>query len=46
MGINLKDIKDFFGFTSLSEFSTEYKQLSEKDREEIKAGIENGSLTY
>lgn len=46
MGISLKDIKDFFGFKSLSEFSAEYKQLSEKDRDEIKTGIENGSLTY
>lgn len=44
--ITLKDIKEFFGFTSLSEFSAEWKPLSEKDREDIKSGIDNGTFTY
>lgn len=45
-GITLKDIKEFFGFKSLSEFSAEWRQVSDADREQIKAGIENGSLAY
>lgn len=42
----LKDIKDFFGYSSLSAFSADWKQMPEQDREQIRTGIGNGSLTY
>lgn len=44
--ITLKDIKDFFGYKSLSDFSADWKQVSDADRAQIKTGIENESFTY
>ena len=45
-GIALKDIKDYFGYESLSAFSADWRGLDAESREQIKTGIENGSLTY
>jgi len=45
-GISLKDIREFFGM-SLSEFGPNWwETLGPEGREQIKTGIENGSLTY
>lgn len=43
--ISLKDIMAFFGM-SPREMTKEWKALSDKDKEQIKSGLENGSLTY
>lgn len=43
---SLKDIKDLFGYSTLSAFSKDWKQLSDKDKEQIKEGIGNGTFTY
>lgn len=42
----LKAIKDFFGYEKLSDFSADWKEVPVKDRDEIKAGLSDGSLTY
>lgn len=42
----LVQVKDYFGYASLSAFSKDWKQLTEEDREQLKAGIGDGSLTY
>ncbi|QFG14288.1 hypothetical protein PBI_TOURACH_50 [Mycobacterium phage Tourach] len=42
----MKKIMEFFGFTSAGKFMPEWKALTDQDREQLKAGIEDGSLTY
>lgn len=44
--ITLKGIKDYFGYSTLPAFSKDWKQLSDKDKEEIKKGLSDGTLTY
>lgn len=41
----LKEIRDYFGMKA-ADMIREWKELSEKDKEEIRTGIENGTLTY
>lgn len=41
----LKEIRDFFGMKA-SDMIREWKELSETDKEQIRTGIENGTLTY
>lgn len=43
---SLKEIKDFFGYESLSAFSKDWKILPETDRKDIREGLSNGTLTY
>ena len=43
---NLTAIKEFFGFATLGDFRNEWTQLSDKDKNELREGIENGTLTY
>lgn len=43
--ITLKDIMAFFGMTS-QQMTREWKQLTDADKADIKAGLSNGSLTY
>lgn len=43
--IGLKEIMEFFG-AKLGEFSKEWRQLTEQDRTQIRAGIEDGTFTY
>ena len=38
-------VKEFFGMPT-REFSTAWKALTDQDKEQLKAGIGNGSLTY
>lgn len=45
----IKAVADFFGRKpnqTLKEWSEEWKQLSETDKEQIKLGIGNGTLSY
>lgn len=44
-GITLKGIMEFFGMTS-PQMTREWKQLSDQDKADIKAGLSNGTLTY
>lgn len=44
--MTLKDLKEYFGYAKLTDFSKDWKHLSETDRAEIRGGIENGSMTY
>lgn len=43
--VTLKTIMAFFGMTP-SEMTKEWKRLTDKDKTDIKSGLENGSLTY
>lgn len=45
MAVTLKDIMQFFEMDSAT-FMKEWRGLSAQDKEQIKTGIENGSLTY
>lgn len=44
----LKQVADFFRTEgdTLKKFSDEWKLLPEQDREDLKSGIGNGTLTY
>jgi hypothetical protein len=47
--VGVKVLKDFFGYKpneGLREFAAEAMALSDEDFEQLKTGIENGSLTY
>ena len=43
--ITLKDIMAYFGM-SPSEMTREWKQLTDQDKAQIKAGLSDGSFTY
>lgn len=43
--VTLKQVGDFFGMTS-KEMMKEWKALSDTDKEQIKQGIGDGTLTY
>ena len=45
-GSILPKIKEFFGYKSLGEFATDWKLLTKEDQEQLKAGIEDGTLSY
>lgn len=36
----------FFGFPSAAAFAKEWRELTEKDKEDLKKGLKDGSLTY
>jgi hypothetical protein len=42
----LGQVKDFFGYPTLAAFSADWKQVSNEDRAQIRAGIGDGTLTY
>lgn len=42
----LKDISKFFGYTSLSEFAKDWKQLDDRSKDQIKGGIQDGTFDY
>lgn len=44
--MGIKDIMQFFGYSGSAEFSKDWKQLTDEDKEQIKQGIEDGSLKY
>jgi len=41
----IKDIKDYFGMT-MPEMKNQYTPMSDKDKNDLKTGIGNGSLNY
>jgi hypothetical protein len=41
----IKDIMAFFGMTA-SQFSREWKLMTDTDKIQLKAGLTDGSLTY
>lgn len=41
-----KEIKEFFGYTKLADFSADWKQLTDKDKADIRNGIGDGTFTY
>jgi hypothetical protein len=43
---NPKQIKDFFGYESITAFAAGWKALSEEDKAHLRAGIGDGTLTY
>ena len=45
---SIKQVADFFRMDgeSLTEFSAQWKRMSDADKEQIKAGVGDGSLTY
>jgi pyruvate kinase len=42
---SIKDIKDYFGLT-MPQMKNEYTPMSDKDKDDLKTGIGNGTLTY
>lgn len=40
------EIKKFFGIDSTADFAKEWKELSDKDKEQIRTGIGNDTNTY
>lgn len=46
MSVSLSEVNKYFGYPNLSAFSADWKALSIEDRDQIKAGLEDGSLTY
>lgn len=42
----LKQVKDFFGEENTAKFAAEWRQLSEQDKADLRAGIGNGTFTY
>lgn len=41
-----KEIKDFFGYESITAFAPDWKALTEEDKAQLRKGIGDGSLTY
>lgn len=44
MGLN--EIRKFFGYENIAQFRKEWAQLTDKDKAEIKSGLESGTMTY
>lgn len=44
--VTMKDIRDFFGYEKLADFSADWKQMPNADRDQIRAGLGDGTLTY
>lgn len=44
--VSAKELKEFFGYTKLADFSRDWKELSEAERAQIRGGIADGTFTY
>lgn len=44
-GVLLK-MKTYFEYTELKTFKEEYNRLTDSDKEQLKAGFRNGTMTY
>ena len=42
----LTELKNYFGYKSMSEFTQDYKALTPKDQKELREGIGDGTFTY
>lgn len=41
-----KEIKEFFGYAKLTDFSADWKALDDVSKQQIREGIGNGTFTY
>jgi hypothetical protein len=39
-------LKTFFGYKNLAMFRAAWEKLTETDKDQLRSGIENGTLTY
>lgn len=44
--MTILEIKNFFGYTKLTEFKADWEKLTDKDKAEIKAGLADGTYNY
>jgi hypothetical protein len=44
--VTIKDIKNFFGYETLAAFSADWKRLTDRDKEQIKAGLSDETFDY
>lgn len=44
--VSVKDIMAYFGYKSAGEFMRDWKQMTDTDKAQIKAGLSDESLTY
>lgn len=44
--VSVKDIKTALGYSTLKEFSADWKTLTDQGKADIRGGIQNGSMTY
>jgi len=42
----IKELMDFFGYKSSVEFMRDWKGLTHDDKEQLKQGMADGSMTY
>jgi hypothetical protein len=42
----IKDVKDFFGYSNTTVFAADWKRLSDKDKDDLRNGIGDGTFTY
>lgn len=44
--LTIKDMKDFFGYAKLADFSADWKKLTEQDKADIRKGLADGTFNY
>jgi hypothetical protein len=44
--LTIKDMKEFFGYTKLADFSKDWKELSDKDKQDIRQGLADDTYNY
>jgi hypothetical protein len=42
----MTEVKNYFGYTSTASFAADWRKLTDEDKEQLKNGIGDGSLTY
>jgi hypothetical protein len=46
MATSLIEIRDYFGYATSKEFRTDWVQLTDEDKHQIRDGFDNGTMTY
>lgn len=44
--VTINDVRKYFEFQTAANFAAEWRKLTDKDKAEIKKGLEDGTLTY
>ncbi len=44
--LGVKDLKEFFGYEKLADFSKDWKELTDEDKEQLRTGIADGTFNY
>jgi hypothetical protein len=44
--ISVKDLKEFFGYVKLADFSVDWKKLTDQDKADIRKGLSDGTFNY